>query len=171
MDIGKSLNKKRAEIFTLLMKEPNLTVTDLAERFKISQPAMTKHLGILEKNKMVKIEFDDKGKGIKKRYSASFRGVFEDMANFYSIKFIDRVYESIDSTMNTKTMRERMLKNIPEKKISTEVLMMKLTMSFFDPNFLNDMKNEVEKDINLQKAFEDVKFYFAEIKKKLEKSW
>ena len=168
INFERALKGTKGQIFYLLLREPGLNVTQLAEKIGIKQPSMTLALQILEKNKMVKIEFDDKGTGIKKRYTPSYRGFFEQQAKSFEIDIPDEVYDSIDEVLLDPKIKPLWLKvseKASEVKNAMSIIMASSVM-ILDPDFQIKIQDILKKDRKLQLAWNNGIIKYAEILRK-----
>lgn len=146
------LSKRRGEILELLIKEPGLTVTEIANKLSLPQPPVTRYVHELHKNKFVKMKLDDDGK--RKLCFPSLRGSYENMARNFGKPLPDEVYENLDNFFFHVWTKSEIFKAFPKQKIDMMTLITSSLLKFQTPEFQEKLKKKIEKDDNLRQYFE-----------------
>lgn len=117
MDLGYVLGQKtRFSIFYLLIQKPGITVTEIAKQLKLSQPAISQHLSVMEKGKMIRQPINKytpgpKG-GVARNLYPSLQGIYEQIARIKRKVLTDKEYEELDSHLFSESARKIWIKRL-----------------------------------------------------------
>lgn len=160
MNIHEVLQKNRGKIFNLLIREYPLTITEISEKLNIPQPHTSDYIKDLEKNHLVRIEFDDKsGHGIRKKCYPTFKKFYEDMATKLRKKLTDQDFEIIDDLMLDPKFYEVGFSNVKKATVDDPLVFFGLFLG----NSIPELEKKLEKYPDLKKKAEK----YSEVHKKL----
>jgi hypothetical protein len=166
MDLEKSLKDRRGEIFILLLKEPGLTITEIAKKINLPQPPITRYAHELKNNHFLVMKLDDRG--ISKKCYPSYRGFFEEQAKSFGMDIPDEVYDSIDEVLLDPKIKPLWLKvseKASEVKNAMSIIMASSVM-ILDPDFQIKIQDILKNDRKLQLAWNNGIIKYAEILRK-----
>jgi len=173
--LSKALGQKiRWLMFYEIIKNPGISVTELAEKLKLTQEAVSKHLKILEEAKLVKWKYKQSGKGApSKLLYPSYRGLVEEYLKIKgarNVQLTDEDAEILDSFFFNEKARELYIKKMEYfiKNVSRFDPLLFVAINMIE--YENELKSLVEKYKELKKLYakagEVLSKYYKNVSKK-----